>query len=74
MPNPEVPNVPNVVPVDELAGLACVGAGEPDAVFTGIAVASADAGAVEPDVEADVPAVDGVTTGDVGIDARGNES
>ncbi|WP_414143128.1 hypothetical protein [Burkholderia cepacia] len=77
VPNPEVPNVPNVVPVDELAGLACVGAGEPDAVFTGIAVASAgaraDAGAVEPDVEADVPAVDGVTTGDVGIDARGNE-
>ncbi|HDR9763362.1 TPA: hypothetical protein QDC44_007637 [Burkholderia cepacia ATCC 25416] len=78
VPNPEVPNVPNVVPVDELAGLACAGAGEPDAVFTGIAVASAgaaaDAGAVEPDVEADVPAVDGVTTGDVGIDARGNES
>nr|WP_166742216.1 hypothetical protein [Burkholderia cepacia] len=73
VPNPEVPNVPNVVPVDELAGLACVGAGEPDEVFTGIA-ATAGAGAVEPDVEADVPAVDGVTTGDVGIDARGNES
>lgn len=75
---PEVPNVPNVVPVDELAGLACAGAGEPDAMFTGIAVASAGAaagtGAVEPDVEADVPAVDGVTTGDVGVDARGNES
>lgn len=76
---PEVPNVPNVVPVDELAGLAGAGAGagEPDAVFTGIAAASAGAtagaGAVEPDVEADVPAVDGVTTGDVGIDARGNE-
>ncbi|WP_254696079.1 hypothetical protein [Burkholderia cepacia] len=71
---PEVPNVPNVVPVDELAGLAGAGAGagEPDAVFTGIA-ATAGAGAVEPDVEADVPAVDGVTTGDVGIDARGNE-
>ncbi|WP_414143229.1 hypothetical protein [Burkholderia cepacia] len=78
VPNPEVTNVPNVVPVDELAGLACAGACETDAVFTGIAVASAGAaagtGAVEPDVEADVPAVDGVTTGDVGVDARGNES
>lgn len=78
VPNPEVTNVPNVVPVDELAGLACAGAGEPDAVFTGIAVASASVaagtGAVEPDVEADVPAVNGVTTGDVGVDARGNES
>uniref|UniRef100_UPI0038573229 hypothetical protein n=1 Tax=Burkholderia cepacia TaxID=292 RepID=UPI0038573229 len=74
VPNPEVTNVPKVVPVDELAGLACAGACETDAVFTGIAVASVGAGAVEPDVEADVPAVDGVTTGDVGVDARGNES
>lgn len=55
---------------------------EPDTTFTGVAVASAGvavsagAGAVEPDVEADVPAGDGVTAGatdDAGVDARESE-
>lgn len=75
-------NVPNVVPVDEVDGVAgCVGAGaaegaatEPDTTFTG--VEGAAAGALEPDAEAVGLAVDGVTagaTGDAGIDARGNE-
>ncbi|VWC74650.1 hypothetical protein BLA9940_04356 [Burkholderia aenigmatica] len=69
--------MPNVVPVDEVAGLAWrVGAGaedgaviEPGATLTGVAVAiagvavGAGAGAFEPDVEADGLAVDGVTAG-----------
>lgn len=74
---PEGLNVPNVVPVDEVAGLTGgVGAGaeggaviEPDATLTGVAVPIADeatgagAGAFEPDVEADGLTVDGVTVG-----------
>ncbi|UKD10692.1 hypothetical protein L3V59_13575 [Burkholderia aenigmatica] len=71
--------MPNVVPVDEVAGLAWrVGAGaedaaviEPGATLTGVAVAiagvavgaGAGAGAFEPDVEADGLPVDGVTAG-----------
>lgn len=47
---------------------------EPDATFAVIVVTLA--GAVEPEVEADVSAVGGVTAGamdDAGVDARGSE-
>lgn len=78
----EVPYVPNVVPVDEVDGVAgCVGASaddgaatEPDTTFTGVVIAIA--GVLEPDVEAVGLAVDGATAGatdDAGVDARGNE-
>lgn len=79
---PEGLNVPNAVPVDEVAGVAgCVGAGaadgaapEPDTTFTG--AEGETAGVLEPDVEAVGLAVDGVTagtTGDAGVVARENE-
>lgn len=80
------PDPPNVVPLDEAAVLAGrVDAGakgcaaiEPDAKLTGAVgvVAGVAAGAgvciVEPDVESDAPAVDGVEAGAT-IDARGSE-
>ena len=71
------PDLPNVVPVDEAAGLADrVDAGakgcaaiEPDAKLTGAAgagvgvAAGAGACAVELNVESDAPAVDGAVAG-----------
>lgn len=74
---PDAPNVPDAAPVDEVAALAAsVGAGaagwaaiEPDTILAGVAgtaagvVAGAGVCVAEPDVEPDVPAVDGVVTG-----------
>jgi len=79
------PDLPNVVPVDEAAGLADrVDAGakgcaaiEPDAKLTGAAgagvgvAAGAGACAVELNVESDAPAVDGAVAG-TAVDAGVN--